>query len=434
MANLFKSLILGAGLLAADSLHDAAYKDDLQAATRLIRAGANVRTPNRYGLTPLALACENGNVAMIELLLKAGADPNAVIPGGETPLMSAARTGKVNAVKLLLVNGAKVDAKETRRNQTALMWAAAEGHVETVEALLAAGADIHARVDSGYTPLLFAVREGRAEVVRTLLKAGADVNETIQLAPGLTKKSLGPRAGTSALLLATINAHFSLASQLLDAGADPNANAAGWTSLHAISDVRKPGVGDNNPAPFGSGTMSGLDLVRKLKAKGADLNSRMTRRINIGLTSLNTLGATPFFIAARAADAEYMRLLASLGADPLIPNADGSTPLIAAAGLGTRSPGEDAGTDPEVVEALQVALELGADIDAVDKNGETAMHGAAYRNSPAAVLFLAKKGAKIDVWNKPNKSGWTPFRIAEGYRFGNFKPSPDTMAAFKQIM
>ena len=77
-----------------------------------------------------------------------------------------------------------------------------------------------------------------------------------------------------------------------------------------------------------------------------------------------------------------MRFLAELGADPLLPNADDATPLIAAAGLGTRSPGEDAGTESEVVEALQVALELGNDINAVDKNGETAMHGAAYKNLP----------------------------------------------------
>ena len=180
--------------------------------------------------------------------------------------------------------------------------------------------------------------------------------------------------------------------------------------------------------------MTSLDLVRKLAAKGANLNARMTRKVNLGLTSLNTNGATPFFLAARSADAELMRLLASLGADPLLPNVDNATPLRAAAGLGTRSPGEDAGTESEVVEAMQVALDLGADINAVDNNGETAMHGAAYKNLPGAVEFLAAKGAKIEIWNKKNKQGWTPLRIAEGYRFGNFKPSPTTIAAFHKVM
>jgi hypothetical protein len=103
-----------------------------------------------------------------------------------------------------------------------------------------------------------------------------------------------------------------------------------------------------------------------------------------------------------------------------------------AAGLGTRSPGEDAGTEEEVLEAVQVALDHGADINAVDKNGETAMHGAAYKNLPEVVKFLAAKG--IDVWNTRNAHGWTPLTIARGYRFGNFKPSAVTVAAIEQVM
>jgi len=139
-------------------------------------------------------------------------------------------------------------------------------------------------------------------------------------------------------------------------------------------------------------------------------------------------------LASLTADAELMRALAALGADPNIPNVDGSTPLMAAAGLASRSPGEDAGTEPEVVQAIQAALDLGADIDAVDKNGETAMHSAAYKNLPMAVRYLAAKGASIRVWNRPDRFGWTPLAIAVGYRFGNFKPSPDTEAAIREVM
>jgi len=353
--------------------------------------------------------------------------------------MTAARTGKVEAVKALLSRGADLKAKESKKGQTALMWAAAEGNVEVVEALIQAGADFRDRLASGFTPLLFAVREGRIGVVRALLKAGANVNETIQGAQVFGKGAAGgsartARTGTSALVLAVSNGHFELASILLDAGADPNANVSGLTALHLITTVRKSGGGDNDPAPQGSGNMTSLQFVKKLAEKGANLNARMTRKINLGLTSLNTNGATPFFLAARTADAELMRLLASLGADPLLPNVDNATPLMAAAGLGTRSPGEDAGTESEVLEALQVALDLGADINAVDNNGETAMHGAAYKNLPRAVEFLAAKGAKIEIWNKKNKQGWTPLRIAEGHRFGNYKPSPPTIAAFHKVM
>jgi len=420
------------------ALHWAAYRDDLETANLLIRAGANVKAANRYGVTPLSLACTNGSSAMIEVLMKAGADANASLPGGETPLMTAARTGKLAAVKVLLASGADVQAKESKRGQTALMWAAAEGNTEVVEELIRAGADLHARLATGFTPLMFAIREGKAEVVRALLKAGADPNETIE-----TRQASGPRPasgagvprpGNSALHLAVVNAHFELAAMLMDAGANPNAAGPGYTPLHILSIVRKPGGGDNDPAPRGSGTMTSLELVRKFAEHGADLNARMTKRVNMGLTGLNTLGATPFLMAARSADAALMRTLASLGADPKIPNADNATPLIVAAGLGTRSPGEDAGTESEVLEAVQLALELGNDINAVDNNGETAMHGAAYKNLPGVVQLLADKGANIDVWNRKNKHGWTPLTIAEGHRFGNFKPSPDTIAAFHRVM
>jgi len=420
------------------ALHWATYHDDPAVTAALLRAGANVTAANRYGVTPLSLACTNGNAAIVEILLKAGADPNASLPGGETALMTAARSGSLPTVTLLLSRGALVDAKDDRRGQTALMWAAAEGHAAVVTALIEAGADIRARVPSGFTPLLFAVREGRLDVARVLLKAGADVNEPIPAdGPGPRRRGYGggvPPAGTTPLLMAVRNAHFELAAALLEAGANPNADGTGYTALHAITAVRKPGVGDNDPAPEGSGTLTSLDLVKALVARGANVDARMTRRVNLNNTRVNERGATPFFLAALTADAALMRLLASLGADPNLTNAEQSTPLMVAAGLATRSPGEDAGTEAEVLEAMQVALDLGADINAVDSNGETAMHGAAYKNLPKAVQFLVARGARIDVWNRPDKFDWTPLAIAAGYRFGNFKPSPETEAAIRQAM
>jgi len=418
------------------ALHWAAYQDDLESVELLVRAGANVKAANRYGITPLTLAITNSDSAMAERLLQAGADPNTTLPGGETALMTAARVGTLASVKALLARGANVDSRDEKHGQTALMWAAAEGHAPVVEMLIEVGADVKTRLASGMTPLLFAVREGRSDVVRVLLKAGADVNEPVPVEGG-RRRAIGGRAlppGATPLLTAVINGHFELAAQLLDAGADPNAKLPGYTALHAIVPVRKPGVGDNDPAPEGSGTMSSLELVRKLVAAGADLNARMARRANLANTRLNEVGATPFMMAALTADAELMRELATLGADPFITNVDNSTPLMAAAGLATRSPGEDAGTEDEVVEACQVALDLGNDIDAVDKNGETAMHAAAYKNLPKVVQFLASKGAKIGVWNKPDKFGWTPLAIAVGYRFGNFKPSPETEASIREVM
>jgi len=430
---------VNAGQLDGTSaLHWAAYNDDLETADILLSAGAHVNAVNQYGVSSLALACTNGSGAMVKLLLNAGADPNTTLPGGETALMTAARTGTVDPVLALISRGANVNAAETRSGQTALIWAAAEGNAEVVKILIAAKADFHTRLSAGFTPLLIAVREGQANVVKVLLEAGADVNETIQPQTGKPERGFSrgkaPRPGTSALALAVLNGHFQLAADLLDAGANPNSDKPGWTPLHAITWVRKPGSGGNMPPPAGSGRMTSIEFVKKLVSKGANLNAKVTqKRLNIG-TRLNGLGATPFLLAARTDDAELMRLLASLGADPLLPNADNSTPLMVAAGVGSDSPGEDPGTDSEAVEAVKVALELGNNIDAVDNNGETAMHGAAYKNLPGVAQYLADRGAKIEVWNQKNKFGWTPLWIADGHRSGNFKPSPETMAAFRRIM
>jgi len=151
---------------------------------------------------------------------------------------------------------------------------------------------------------------------------------------------------------------------------------------------------------------------------------------------MNMIGATPFMMAARTADVPLMRLLAELGADPLLPNADNSTPILAAAGLGTYSPGEDPGTEAEVMEAVKVALELGGDVNTVDQNGETVIHAAAYKEVPSVAQFLIDKGAKIDVWNQKNKTGWTPLRIADGVvrGGGTVRPSPATAAVLRQAM
>ena len=418
-----------------------ADRDDLALAEKLVRAGANVNAVNRWGVTPLSLACESGNAPMVELFLKAGADPNTVLAGGETVLMTAARTGNAEIVKLLIARGANVNAREARLGQTALMWASAEGNTGAVEALLKAGADFKTRESYGFTPLLFAAREGKSPALEALLKAGADPNEIVMPRYRLRQRGVTDRVadiskpGTSALAFAVVNAHYAVATKLLEAGANPNAMAPGWTALHAITWIRRPGTGDNQPAPEGSGKMTSLEMVKQLVAYGADLNARMSRSsVNTLLTKLNLKGATPYLLAARTADVELMRYLVELGADPRIPNEDNTTPLMAAAGVGTRAPGEDPGTESEVIEAIQFTLEHGGDVNSVDKRGETALHGAAYKTLPGAVKFLGEKGAEAKIWYQKNKQGWTPLSIARGYRFDNFTPSPETEAAVRALM
>jgi ankyrin repeat protein len=293
--------------------------------------------------------------------------------------------------------------------------------------LLAAGADFRTTLPSGFTAFLFAVREGRTEAALALLAAGADVNGRLQPTRGGGKS-------TSPLLLAVENGHFELAVALLKAGAEPNDRPAGYAALHAICWVRKPIRGDGDPPPTGSGSLSSLDFVRQLVEHGADLNVRLEKGES-GRGRFTTTGSTPFVLAARAGDAPLMRLLVDLGADPKLTNADGSTALLAAAGVGALGDGDEAAaTEDECLEAVRLLLDLGADVNAVDKNGETAMHGAAYQSRAKLVALLAERGADISVWNRKNKAGWTPLLIAEGYRPGNFRPAPDTIAAIHRAM
>jgi ankyrin repeat protein len=413
------------------ALHWAAQHDRADIAALLLKAGAK-QTANQFGVTPLSLACVNGG-ELVTLLLDAGADPQAALPGGETVLMTAARTGRTGPVKALLEKGAKADAADAR-GQTALLWAAAEGHAAVMELLLKAGADPRTRLKAGFTPLLVAARNGKSEAVRVLLKAGADANDAVE-----TKQGRGrgmAKSGTSALLLAVENGHFELAVALVEAGADPNDQRSGFGPLHALTWVRKPHRGDGEdgmPAPQGSGRLTSLDFVREIVRRGADVNRALTKGESGG-GKVGMEGTTPFLLAARRADVPYMKLLVELGADPLRPNKEGCTPLMTAAGLGTLFPTEEAGTEEESIEAVEFLLSKGADVNTVDQNGETAMHGAAYKSLPKMVQLLAARGAKVEIWNKKNRHGWTPVLIAEGFRPGNFKPSVETLAALHDVM
>jgi ankyrin repeat protein len=412
------------------ALHWAAHRNDVQAVDLLIRAGAHVNVRNRYGVTPIALAAENGAAAVIGRLLKAGASANDTLADGETILMTASRAGDVAAVDLLLAAGADVNAAERWRKQTALMWAAADNNAATMRRLLGGGADPRARSEAGFTAMLFAARGGHLEAADVLLASGVDVNDALP-------------DGTTALVLAVINAHFEFAAHVVERGADPNAAAQGWTALHQLAWTRRPNRGFANPGPSPTGSLDSLALVKVLAAHGANLNARETKEPRDGYRNLlNRTGATPFLLAAKAADVDLMRALVEQGADPLLTTADGTTPLMAAAGVGIWAVGESPGTNDDALAAVKLALDLGGDVNAVNEFGYTALHGAAHRGASEIVRLLADRGARLDVkltktgggalgW----KEGWTPLEIAEGLFYANtFKRYPETAALLRQLL
>lgn len=409
------------------ALHWAVHRDDIELVDLLIDAGAEVTLANRYGVQPIALAAENGSAAILEKLLAAGADVNAALTGGETALMTAARTGHPDALRVLVAHGADVNARDATHGQTPMMWAAARGHARAVHVLAESGGDVNARTTgesqpqgrryifavppvTGFTPLVFAARGGHIDAVGTLLDAGADANDILS-------------DGQSVLVVAVANANWDLADYLLDRGADPNLAGAGWNALHQAVRTRRMNVGFGAPGPIPSGSMDSIDVIRKMLARGVDVDARMTRNgMRDGQRNrLNRLGATAFFLASKVTDVEAMQVLLEGGADPLIPSAEKTTPLMVAAGLDIWNPGEDGGSlggqEEEVLEAVRMLVDLGNDVNAVNDLGETALHGAAFRGVNIVAEYLVEQGARIDA---RDRNGWTPWAIAYGFSYSDF--------------
>ncbi len=451
------------------ALHWAAFKDDLEIAQMLIQAGASVKAATRNGaLTPLVMAARNGSAPMVDLLLKAGADPNTTSANGTTVLMQAAVAGNPDAIRLLLEKGANPNAKEKVNGQTALMFAAWENRGAAITTLVSHGADMavttnvvkleketldengnpinqtvndpdyvrggeRAKADpnadppgnllmGGLTALLIAARDGQMDAVKALVESGANVNQ----------QSAGERS--TPLVIAVANGHYSAAKYLVDHGANPNiVNIDGLGPLWATVNMRYAPI-SWAPNPRTDEEFDSIVLIKDLLDHGADPNARTLKRklwfspSSHDQTWVDPKGSTAFFRAAASSDIEAMKVLFERGADPNLPTLGGTTPLIVAAGLGwvgnfsTNAPGQ-------WMNAVKFCLEQGADINAVDSKGYTALHGAAVRGDNDMITFLISKGAKVDA---VTKAGDTVADMANG-PFEHAIPHKDTVAMLEKL-
>ncbi len=400
----------------------AAHWNDLDTVKALLAAGARPSVSNRYGVTPLHEAATIGSAAVVNALLRAGAPANAVYGEGETALMLAARSGSVESVKLLLEAGADANAAEKFRGQTALMLAAAENHAPVVKALLGAGAQpntrtaeytfqkltggaggiIHDRPQGGITALMLAARQGALDAGSELIAGGADLNAE------------EPQYGFTAMQTAIFNGHYAFAKLLIDKGANVNDG-----SLYIVVEMRNLAKYTNRPnPPDAENGVSHLDVAALLLARRADPNAVYTKTVpprqaqgNINVAP----GSTPLYRAVRAIDLASVKLLVDAGANPSLGLTDGSTPLMAAAGLGAPRGGDEevteAGDRNDPVDVIKVLVEKGANVNAANDAGMTPMHYAVQRGADRIIEFLASKGARFDI---KNKQGRTPAELARG--------------------
>ena len=488
------------------ALHYAAQSGQVDLVQMLLSAGANARATTRLGgYTPLHLASLGGHASAVAALIASGASAESRTTTGATALMLAARSGSVETVNRLIENGAPVNAADTAHGQTALMIAAGLDRADVVRALVARGAQtgvastvvnlakltqeveadpLNGQVrrnapasasestqvagltrpytynelisaQGGLTALHFAARQGAAASVAALVEGGAAIDQP----------SPGDRA--TPLLVAVINGHFDVARYLLEKGANPNqVSEAGVSPLYATLNVQwAPIAAYPQPRAHLQQQTTYLDMMRLLLERGADPNVRVNRKVwyssyNFDQSSVDEIGATPFWRAAYAADLEAMTLLVKAGADPSIStmkpmarrfgggvaaDADKSglpavpvggpnvTPLQAASGVGYGfgfAANSHHFAKTGMLAAVKYLVEVtGADVNARDADGNTAVHHAAARGDNAMIQYLIDKGAVVTY---VNRSGQTTVDMANG-PVQRTQPFPETIALLEKL-
>ncbi len=442
---------------------------------KLLSAGADVNERQPNGETPLMLVSRTGNVAAIKVLIDHKADLNAKEKlRGTTALMWAAEQSHPAAIQLLASSGADVKAEtdpDTRNSRLNLAptvqqrlnsafgvngpggaagragrgaagrggagrgrgrgvgrGGAANGEPTLNEET--ASADDFAffrrtppKDGGGLTAMVFAAREGCFDCVTELVSAGADVNQQTLY-------------GWTPLLTATQNRHYKIGAWLLDHGANPNlANHGGWNPLYLAVNNRNIESGDY---PVRRPDMDHLDYIKLLVDHGANVNARICgvqltptackgdtteTRTNFTMQWLYEDGATAFFRAAQSGDVTLMKYLVAHGADPKIASAHGDSALAAAAGIGWVEGITFEWGEKENIEAVQMCLEAGIDVNMADVEGRTALHGAAHKGRTEVIQMLVDHGANLqahDLGSRDTVNGallgvtWIPLDWSRG--------------------
>ena len=418
----------------------AAHHDNAAAVGLLLDRGADANSRNRYGITPLAEAALNGNAVIAARLLDAGADANGALSEGDTPLMIASRAGSAATVKVLLERGAQLGARDSWHGETALMWAAGENHAEVVRLLAKAGADLNVRAlafdwkditilpfesqlpAGGLTALLQAARQNSVEAAVALLEAGADPN-------------LKDPRGVSPLRVAISNGHLDVAKELVERGADLNEGALVQAVRYHTTPLIRPATNRQNGVTDSA-------LIALMFAKGVKVDSvaavAMPKREALASSGPPDVepSETGLFLAAEAQDIEWMRLMLAQGADSNHATDKGGTPLMAAAGrlrkraVMNAAVAIDQRPPAQRIEAVTLLLTHGADINAADATGMTALHALAGQGDDEMVRFLVERGARLDLKDTSNR---TPLDVANAVQPivppSPFPPDPQLLHA-----
>ncbi len=333
-------------------LHVSALKGDVAAVERLLQLGANPRQLDINGHTPLFSAVATQNIALVKLLVDKGASFNVEDDNGQTPLQHAIdRKADVAFLGQLRDLGMNLDF-HGKSGRGALHAAAAAGNLEVLDYLITNKVSIDATDDAGRTALHAALENGAHDAAKHLLAAGANpLLRTNEIkSPLYIAAARGDTVAVDALLeIADVRRTLN----------DFQTYTEGFTPLMAA-------VAGNHQ-----------DVAEKLIASGAHVNQ------------LDHQNRHSLFIAVEAGFPQLVQMLIEKGADvekaPRLTNA--SLSLVHKI------------NPSHYKEILHLLYAAGADLNAVDSTGCTALFKASDTRDPVKAKALLELGANPEIAN-----------------------------------
>jgi len=411
------------------ALVSAAGSDHPDVVKLLLENDENEPVSREEAQTALYCACLDGHENTSKVLVKWGADPNLLPASMLSPLRAAIQSGNLSLVQYLLSNGA--DPNQMTQWGTALHLAASLGAKEILDEILRHGADLEALDSFGRTPLVHAVVEGRTDIVEVLLKRGASPNPGDEVSSPLIFAILPGKTdivrlliahgadpewkgadGDTAIMLAASFGQQDIVQILLDAGANVNASdnwqttalikavatseepsmvqflirhgaeldAADQWGRSALTMARELQYSQMERVLVEAGAVDAREQAKQEASEAAKLAAKQRRMIHEGL-----------FGAARTGELKPMDDVFDLITTPDLRDDTGSTPFMMAAVNGH-------------FEVANLLLEMGADANACDDQGQNALTKAIILDRSESIPYLKKLGCeKQEITDKPKK-------------------------------